>query len=122
MPEQVRQIELDFNAAFRTEFAEMQRIVHANAVAHGWHEQDIEEGTALTLIRSEVSEALDGARHGNPPSEHIPAFSAVEEELADVVIRCMDWCEKKGYRLAEAITAKHAFNKTRPHRHGGKKF
>ena len=109
-------------ARFQREFGAMQASVHANARAHGWHDTPIEEGTALALIHSEVSEALDGARHGNPPSEHIPDYSAVEEELADVVIRCMDWAAAKGYRLADAITAKHEFNKTRPHKHGGKKF
>lgn len=107
---------------FIDEFAGMQRLVHDNAKAHGWHDKAIEEGTALALIHSEVSEALDGARHGNPPSEHISQFSAVEEELADVVIRCMDWAQARGYRLAEAIAAKHEFNKDRPFRHGGKHF
>ena len=100
----------------------VQHAVHINAKGHGWHDTPIDPVTALALIHCEVSEAVEGLRHGNPPSEHIPEFSAVEEELADIVIRCMDLAGAKGYRLAEAIIAKHEFNKARPHKHGGKQF
>ena len=111
-------LEIDFLIAFRSTMD----AVHGNAKAHGWHDEPVDPVTALALIHCEVSEAVEGLRHGNPPSEHIPEFSAVEEELADVIIRCMDLAGAKGYRLAEAIVAKHRFNVTRPHRHGGKKF
>lgn len=103
-------------------FGTMQHFVHNNAKSKGWHDQEREEGTLIALCHSELSEALEFSRHGNPPSDHIPEFSGVEEELADVVIRCMDMAQLKGYRLAEAIVAKHEFNKTRAHKHGGKKF
>lgn len=103
-------------------FGFMQACVHSNAKAHGWHDTPVDPITALALIHCEVSEAVEGLRHGNPPSEHIPLFSAIEEELADIVIRCMDLAGAKGYRLHDAIIAKHEFNKTRPHKHGGKKF
>lgn len=96
--------------------------VHANARAKGWHKEDRNEGELIALEHAELSEALEGLRHGNPPSEHIPEFSAVEEELADVVIRIMDHAKAKGHRVAEAIIAKVAFNTTRPHMHGGKRF
>lgn len=111
-------------------FKLLERMVHKNAVDHGWHDDRPdtndkrsllnEEGLQFALIMREVSEALEAMRHGNGPSEHIPEFSGVEEELADVVIRCMDWAGERGYRLAEAIVAKHEFNKTRPYRHGNK--
>ncbi len=73
-------------------------------------------------MHSELSEALEALRHGNGPSDHIPEFSGVEEELADVIIRICDVAQERGWRVAEAIIAKMAFNATRPHRHGNKKF
>lgn len=79
------------------------------------------EGEMIGLMHSELSEALEGLRHGNPPSEHIPEFNCMEEELADTVIRIADLCKAKGYRLGEAIEAKMAFNEGRPYKHG-KKF
>lgn len=44
----------------------------------------------------------------------------VAAEFADVLIRIADWCGKHNIPLEEALRAKMAFNKTRPHRHGGK--
>ena len=41
-------------------------------------------------------------------------------ELADVVIRVMDMCEHYGIDLWAAIERKNAYNRTRPHKHGGK--
>lgn len=78
------------------------------------------EGNSLMLKTSELAEALEALRHGNPPDDKIPEFSGVEAELADTVIRIMDTAHAGGYRVAEAIVAKMAMNKTRAHMHGGK--
>lgn len=80
------------------------------------------DGEIIALMHSELSEALEAHRHGNPPSDHIPEFSGVEEEMADCVIRILDYCEKRKFRLAEAIICKMQFNNGREVRHGGKKF
>lgn len=80
------------------------------------------DGEIIALMHSELSEALESLRHGNDKSDHIPEFSGVEEELADTVIRIMDYAHRRGLKVAEAIIAKMAFNHNRPMRHGGKKF
>lgn len=107
---------------FAAAFHELARSVHRMAVDKGWWDGDRNEGELIALMHAELSEALEGLRAGNPPSDHIPEFSAVEEEFADVIIRIMDHAAARGYRVGEALEAKLAFNATRPRKHGGKAF
>lgn len=107
---------------FRKGFNFIANRVYANAKEKGFWDDSRNEGEMIALMHSELSEALEALRHGNGSSDHIPAFSGVEEEFADVVIRIMDYACSKGYDVAEAVIAKMAFNEGREHMHGGKKF
>jgi len=91
------------------------------AKSKGFHETDVDDSILIALIHSEASEALEAYRHGNPPSEHIPEYSGVEEEIADIIIRCLDWAGKRNYDVGGAVLSKMEFNKGREYRHGGKK-
>lgn len=96
------------------------REVHRIAVEHGWWETDRNDGEMIALMHSELSEALEALRHGNPPDDHIPEFTGTEAEFADVIIRIMDMAAARGLRLPEALIAKMEYNRTRPYKHGGK--
>lgn len=116
----------DFEEAARgpivteTPLSTLMHRAHQIATSKGFWEKDGGDIQAIALMHSELSEALEGIRHGNPPSDHIPTFSSVEEEFADVCIRIFDTCQKRGYRLMEAIEAKMQYNEGREYMHGGK--
>ena len=108
--------------AFAIEFDAVAQEVNHIAIEKGWWEGERNEGELIALMHSELSEALEAIRNGNPPDDKIPEFTGVETELADVIIRIMDMAAAKGYRVGEAVIAKINYNKNRPYKHGGKKF
>ena len=97
--------------------------IHNNAVEHGWWEGEREDGTCIALMHSELSEALEAMRIGiDTPDKHCPELPAVAVELADCIIRILDFAQKRDLPVCEAILAKHEVNKKRPYKHGGKRF
>lgn len=77
----------------------------------------------LALIHSEISEALEVYRKDGIPEAYLEknmGEGSFEEELADAVIRIFDLCGLLNIQIGSYILKKHNYNKTRPHRHGGK--
>lgn len=104
----------------------LQETCHSNAKSKGWWDKPREDGTCLMNITCEIAEANEALRQTNPEtgkmkqSIKIPGFLEVEEELADTIIRILDFAGYHRFRIAEAIKAKLEFNQTRSYRHGKK--
>lgn len=104
--------------------------VHTNAVAHGFHNFEEDEGQfvtrALLLMVTEIAENYEAHRNHSltlpcdKSDKMIEPLTNEEEEIADLIIRALDYSGRRKIDIGRAVSIKHAYNQSRPYRHGGK--
>lgn len=123
---------------------EASKLIHEDAKAKGFYDAPIETGTLLMLVVSELSEALEADRKGSSArkdlfidvttrvwanknktqlDKDIECFcdcikDTHEDEIADTIIRLLDYAAYKHIDLEWHIDQKLKYNKTRHHKHG----
>ena len=75
-------------------------------------------GEIIALMHSELSEGLEADRKGRPADDKVPQFDGLTAELADTVIRIMNFAGEERLPVGAAIIAKMRMNETRPPKHG----
>ena len=110
-------------------------VCYKNSLEAGWHSDlktgeliDRNKAEMICLIHSELSEAMEGERK-DLNDDHLPHRKMAEVEMADAVIRIMDYCGRWGYDIGGAIEENLAYNKNRADhkienrlKNSGKKF
>lgn len=105
----------------------MRDVCHKISREHGWYDNKRSIGDFIVLMHSELSEALEEHRNGHAPNEVYFANDGqkpegIPIEMADVIIRIMDFCGAHDIDINEAVRLKMEYNEGRSYRHGGKKL
>lgn len=102
---------------------ELAREIHRNAEDKGFWEPRPSFGEVVALCHSELSEALEEYRAGRILEYTVDEKpEGIAVEMADCLIRILDWAASEGVEMDGVVRRKMAYNATRSYRHGGKKL
>lgn len=113
---------------------DMQAEVYQVNVANGWFESERTFGDDVALLHSEVSEMFEAFREHGFEDQTVTALGSISRsgepvrnkpegvgsEIADVLIRLLDTCQRRGIDLRAEYQRKIAYNRTRGYHHGGR--
>lgn len=104
----------------------MSQQVYQTHIDKGWTKSSRPEdpvwmGNQIALMHSELSEAHESIRKGTN-DDKVTWRKGYEVELADVIIRIMNFATEAKLDVAAALIDKARFNEGRPYLHGDKKF
>lgn len=81
---------------------------------------DYNKSEAIMLMVTELAEAVEALR-ADALDDKLPQYPGEWVELADCLIRIVNYCGARNIPLGEVTRAKMEYNKSRPYKHG-KKF
>jgi len=90
--------ELSAITSVQDNFDQVSTLLYRTADENGFHNGDWNDAEKIALMHSEVSEAHDAHRIG-AFDDKLPDVPGAVAEMADTVIRIMDYSKHKGYDL-----------------------
>lgn len=122
-------------SALHGELEQLADSIHRNARNKGFHPREQSKHVFIEQtsnnMHDEISEFHEAWRNGSFDdncdkskmmiSVGLDPLTCGEEELADIVIRALDTARRLKIDIVRAILTKHAYNQTRPHKHGNKR-
>ena len=103
-----------------TTLNELTKEIHDNAVSHGWWDEPRNLLEIVALCHSELSEAVEEYRAGHPMvwANEDGKPEGIATEMADCLIRILDWFGHEGLDADEIVRQKMTYNRGRPYKHG----